>query len=59
MATYEFKCETCGEIELELKMSQIPLKQCPKCGNEKIERVFGSVGVVWNCSGNFGKNKSN
>jgi putative FmdB family regulatory protein len=53
---YQFNCETCGEIELDLKMSDIPLKQCPECGNEKIERTF-KVGTVsiWHCDGAFSK----
>jgi putative FmdB family regulatory protein len=52
---YKFNCEQCGEIELNLKMSEIPLKQCPNCGCEKIERVFTATTSVWRCSGAFSK----
>ena len=53
---YPFNCENCGEIELNLKPSQIPLKECPNCGSEKIERVFkSSVPSLWRCSGAYSK----
>lgn len=55
MPTYNFKCASCGEIELVLKMSEIPLKKCPKCESEKIERDFKPIPIIWNCQGSFGK----
>jgi len=52
---YPFNCENCGEIELNLKPSQIPLKECPNCGSEKIERIFTVVESIWNCRGAHSK----
>ena len=54
---YPFNCENCGEIELELKPSQIPLKECPNCGSEKIERVFSATPSLWKTSGAYSKAK--
>lgn len=49
--TYPFVCESCGEFELELKPSQIPLKQCPRCKGDKVERVFHPVKTVYKTGG--------
>lgn len=59
MPFYEFKCDKCGDIEFNLRMSEIPLKECPKCGSVKIVRVFKPVPSIWKCSGAFGKNNKN
>lgn len=31
MATFEYKCEECGEFEVEQKISDDPLSFCPLC----------------------------
>lgn len=53
--TYPFNCKICGEIELELKPSQIPLKECPICGCKEIERIFQPIQSLWKCSGAYSK----
>jgi putative FmdB family regulatory protein len=54
---YPFNCENCGEIELNLKPSQIPLKECPNCGSEKIERTFSAIPSLWKTAGAYSKAK--
>ena len=52
---YQFKCEKCGELELNLRMSEIPLKECPNCGCAKIERIFSGVTSIWKTTGAYSK----
>jgi putative FmdB family regulatory protein len=41
MASYKYKCENCGEFEIEMPMSEYkPLESCPTCSG-KVERVIG------------------
>jgi putative FmdB family regulatory protein len=47
MPTYEYKCEGCGHNFDEFQwMKEDPLKVCPKCGEEKLRRLFGSGSAV-------------
>lgn len=39
MATYEYKCEKCGVIEVQQKISEEPLKKCPHC-EEQVTRLI-------------------
>jgi len=52
---YQFNCEVCGEIYLNLKMSDIPLKECPDCGCKNIERSFAPTISLWKCDGAYSK----
>lgn len=52
---YPFKCKKCGEFELKLKMSEIPLKKCPHCGSKKVERIFTVVDSIWKVGGAYSK----
>jgi putative FmdB family regulatory protein len=39
MPTYDYACEACGhQWELEQRMSEDPVKKCPKCGKLKARR---------------------
>jgi len=41
MPTYEYQCKDCGyKFEKFQKMSDEPLKKCPKCGKE-VKRLIG------------------
>ena len=41
MPTYEYACEACGnQWEANQRMSESPLKLCPKCGEEKAKRLI-------------------
>jgi len=51
---YKYYCNKC-EKEVEVKMSykDLPLKNCPECNSEDVERVYSSVGQVWKTSGSY------
>jgi putative FmdB family regulatory protein len=41
MPTYEYGCEACGKNwELEQRISEDPIKKCPKCGKLKAKRLI-------------------
>jgi putative FmdB family regulatory protein len=41
MPTYEYGCEACGKTwELEQRISEAPVKKCPKCGKLKAKRLI-------------------
>jgi putative FmdB family regulatory protein len=52
MPTYEYKCKKCGHLFEEFqKMSDPPLKKCPKCKG-KVERLIGKgAGIIFKGSG--------
>lgn len=53
MPTYEYKCSSCGEhVEAFQRISEDPLKVCPHCGKETLERIVsGGVGVLYKGEG--------
>ena len=41
MPTYEYGCEACGhEFEKEQRITEDPIKKCPKCGKQKARRLI-------------------
>jgi len=52
MPTYEYECTHCGHaFEQSQKMSDEPLKNCPKCA-KKVKRLIGSgSGIIFKGSG--------
>lgn len=41
MPTYTYACDACSrEMELEQRISEAPLKKCPKCGKTKLRRLI-------------------
>ena len=45
MPTYEYACDNCGhEFERQQRITEKPLKKCPKCG-KKTKMVYGRKGV--------------
>lgn len=41
MPTYTYACDACQrEMELEQRISEAPLKKCPKCGKPKLKRLI-------------------
>jgi putative FmdB family regulatory protein len=41
MPTYEYGCEACGKKwETEQRITEAPLKKCPKCGKLKAKRLI-------------------
>ena len=53
MPTYGYKCKSCGhEFEILQKMSDPPLKTCPKCSGELQKKIY-AAGVIYKGSGYY------
>src|SRR5262245_58391639 len=47
MPTYEYRCKSCGHTFDEFQMySEAPLKKCPECKKNRLERLFGTGGGI-------------
>jgi len=47
MPTYDYRCEgCCHEFEEFQSFSAAPLKTCPKCGEDRLRRLFGTGAAV-------------
>jgi len=47
MPIYEYLCEKCGhEFEREQRITEDPVKTCPKCGARKVRRLISRTGFV-------------
>lgn len=47
MPTYEYLCDACGEeFEREQRISEDPIKKCPKCGKAKARRLIGAGNFI-------------
>ncbi len=47
MPTYEYRCSSCGhELEAFQKITEPALKLCPKCNQEKLERLISGGNFV-------------
>jgi putative FmdB family regulatory protein len=55
MPTYNYKCSDCGaEIEAVQKMSEAPLKTCPTCSKDTLDRIISpGVGFILRGTGWF------
>ena len=41
MPTYDYACDACGKsFELEQRITEDPIKKCPKCGKLKARRMI-------------------
>lgn len=51
--TYEYACKNCGhEWEAKQKITDEPLKTCPKCGKDEAKRLIsGGTGFTLQGSG--------
>ena len=60
MPTYEYLCEFCGyKFERFQNMSDEPLKECPKCGQE-VKRLIGTgIGVIFKGTGFYATDYKN
>ena len=53
MPIYGYRCRTCGhEFEVLQKMSDTPLKTCPKCSGQLAKIVY-PAGIVYKGSGYY------
>ena len=47
MPTYSYQCEACQtEFEREQRISEDPIKKCPKCGKLKARRMISSGNFI-------------
>ena len=47
MPTYDYSCDNCGhEFEREQRITEKPLKKCPKCGKDKARRMIGGGNFI-------------
>ncbi len=53
MPTYEYKCENCGhQFEQFQSITSKPLRVCPKCGQNTLNRLIGAgSGIIFKGSG--------
>lgn len=52
MPTYWYRCQTCNhEFEEFQKMSDPPLRECPKCGGVVMRIITGGAGLLFKGSG--------
>jgi putative FmdB family regulatory protein len=53
MPTYDYRCDACGHTFDEMQsFSEEPLKKCPQCKKNKLQRLFGTgAGVIFKGSG--------
>lgn len=53
MPTYDYRCNACDQrFEHFQSMKQAPLKKCPECGKNALERLIGiGAGVIFKGSG--------
>jgi putative FmdB family regulatory protein len=53
MPTYDYECDACSHtFDAFQSISADPLKKCPKCGKNKLRRLFGAgAAVVFKGSG--------
>ena len=53
MPTYEYKCENCGhQFEQFQSITSKPLRVCPQCGENKLNRLIGAgSGIIFKGSG--------
>jgi len=47
MPTYDYSCDNCGhEFERQQRITENPLKKCPKCGKDKARRMIGGGNFI-------------
>jgi putative FmdB family regulatory protein len=45
MPTYDYECEGCQhQFEAHQKISEEPMKTCPKCQEDKVKRLISGKG---------------
>ena len=47
MPTYDYACDACGhEFERVQRITEKPLKKCPKCGKDEARRMIGGGNFI-------------
>ena len=52
MPFYDFRCECGNEFNIMARMSELENKtiECPDCGSNDLQRVYGSINVISSAS---------
>ena len=54
MPTYDYRCDACAhQFEEMQSFSADPLKTCPKCGQDRLRRLFGTGAAILFKGGGF------
>ncbi|MFO7152860.1 MAG: zinc ribbon domain-containing protein [Bacillota bacterium] len=51
MPVYQYRCEKCGDFEVEQAITESPFEKCPTCGNPVRRLISRNVGIVFKGSG--------
>ena len=51
-----YRCPNCGEFDVDLKLSDGELQECPTCSSA-VKRVWTQTPSIWKTDGAFGKSK--
>jgi putative FmdB family regulatory protein len=52
MPIYTYRCTECGvQFDKQQKFTDQPLKRCPECAKNSLQKVFQPVGIVFKGSG--------
>ena len=52
MPLYDYHCESCGHTEeVKQKITDAPLKECPKCKSDSYKRQIGTTSFQLNGGG--------
>ena len=52
MPTYDYECSKCGHtFEKFQKMSDKPLRSCPKCKGKVVRLIGGGAGIIFKGTG--------
>ena len=47
MPTYSYRCDACGKsFEKEQRITEAPIKKCPKCGKNSARRMISSGNFI-------------
>jgi putative FmdB family regulatory protein len=52
MPTYEYECISCGlQFERQQTMNDVPIRECPACGEEVRRLISGGIGFIMKTAG--------
>ncbi len=58
MPIYEYNCDKCGTFEVMQRITESPLKKCPKC-KSKVERILSRSSFILKGSGWYATDYAN
>lgn len=47
MPIYEYRCDNCGKFEQVQKITDEPLRTCPKCNGPVKKLISRSIGIIF------------